>query len=89
MKPSYFSIPTYLVIRIFLCASLTRIYRTQASGTSASAPVITGMISLVNSARLSEGKPPVGFINTALYQIGTSVANDIIFGKNSCTGDGP
>ena len=61
----------------------------KASGTSASAPVITGMISLVNSARLSEGKPPVGFINTALYQIGTSVANDIIFGKNSCTGDGP
>ena len=33
------------------------------SGTSATAPVIAAMISMINDARLSVGKEPVGFIN--------------------------
>ena len=45
------------------------------------------MISLVNSARIEIGKPPLGFINTALYQTQEYFVNDIIYGKNSCTGD--
>ena len=36
-------------------------------GTSASAPIFGAMISLINSERISAGKPSVGFINPALY----------------------
>jgi hypothetical protein len=43
------------------------------SGTSASAPVFAAMISLVNDARLNQGKPSVGFVNPALYQIAEQV----------------
>ena len=33
------------------------------SGTSGSTPVIAAMITMINDARLSVGKKPVGFIN--------------------------
>jgi tripeptidyl-peptidase-1 len=36
-------------------------------GTSASAPVVGAMLSNINDARLALGKPPLGFINPALY----------------------
>ncbi|KAH9850152.1 subtilisin-like protein [Lenzites betulinus] len=36
-------------------------------GTSCSAPVVGSMITLVNDARITAGKGPVGFINPALY----------------------
>ena len=32
-------------------------------GTSASAPVVASMITLINDARITAGKNPVGFIN--------------------------
>jgi tripeptidyl-peptidase-1 len=32
-------------------------------GTSASAPVVASMITLINDARISAGKNPVGFLN--------------------------
>lgn len=32
-------------------------------GTSASSPVVGSMITLVNDARIAQGKGPVGFIN--------------------------
>ena len=35
-------------------------------GTSASAPTIGSMITLINDARIEAGKPPVGFINPAV-----------------------
>lgn len=54
------------------------------SGTSASAPVVAGMISLVNSARLAAGKPALGFVNPAIYQNGAKIVNDITSGKNNC-----
>ena len=41
-------------------------------GTSAAAPVFAGVLSLVNSARIKAGKSPVGFANTALYQLAQS-----------------
>jgi tripeptidyl-peptidase I len=32
-------------------------------GTSASAPVVASMITLINDARIAAGKGPVGFLN--------------------------
>ena len=32
-------------------------------GTSASAPVVASMITMINDARIANGKGPVGFIN--------------------------
>ncbi|KAK2524764.1 tripeptidyl-peptidase 1 isoform X2 [Columba livia] len=39
------------------------------SGTSASTPVVAGMVALVNDRRLQRGLPPLGFLNPALYQL--------------------
>jgi tripeptidyl-peptidase I len=36
------------------------------AGTSASAPVIASMITLINDARITAGKKTVGFINPAV-----------------------
>jgi hypothetical protein len=55
------------------------------SGTSAAAPVVAAMISLVNSELLSQGMNPVGLINPLLYYSGGSFANDMNVGNNSCT----
>ena len=54
------------------------------SGTSASCPVFAGMVSLVNAARLGDGKPSLGFLNPVLYSGYTSFANDIVSGSNKC-----
>ncbi len=56
----------------------------KVSGTSASAPVTAGMVSLVNSARINAGKSPLGFLNTAIYSNGGSFANDVTSGENNC-----
>lgn len=55
------------------------------SGTSASAPVVAGMTTLVNSRLAEQGKPPVGFINPTVYANGAGVFNDIVTGDNKCT----
>jgi subtilase family serine protease len=39
------------------------------SGTSCSTPEFAGVISLINDARLNSNLPPLGFVNTRLYQI--------------------
>ncbi|KAB5570820.1 Pro-kumamolisin [Coniochaeta sp. 2T2.1] len=39
-------------------------------GTSAAAPVVAGLIGLINDARLKAGKPVMGFINPWLYGLG-------------------
>jgi tripeptidyl-peptidase-1 len=38
-------------------------------GTSASAPVVGAILTLVNDARLSAGKKPIGFINPTVYYL--------------------
>ncbi|MEQ2221175.1 polynucleotide 3'-phosphatase [Ilyodon furcidens] len=38
------------------------------SGTSASTPVVGGMLSLINGQRLSKGLPALGFLNPRLYK---------------------
>jgi tripeptidyl-peptidase-1 len=65
------------------------------AGTSAASPVVAGMFTIINGLRLAAGKPPVGFINTALY---SSSAPSDIFNKlapgsddqstNACTTSG-
>ncbi|KAM6144708.1 tripeptidyl-peptidase 1 [Phoenicopterus ruber ruber] len=39
------------------------------SGTSASTPVVGGMVALINDRRLQQGLAPLGFLNPALYQL--------------------
>jgi len=37
-------------------------------GTSASAPIFAGVVTLLNDARLNAGKSPLGFLNPMLYK---------------------
>lgn len=57
-------------------------------GTSCAAPLWAGFIALVNQQAAANGKPPVGFINPALYTIGagknyTNCFHDITTGNNT------
>jgi len=59
-------------------------------GTSASTPVMASMIALINEARLSLGKPPMGFLNPWLYHVAATHPEafvDIVSGENNCTAD--
>lgn len=60
--------------------------KAQASffGTSTSAPVFAGMVSLVNAARAAVGKSTLGWINPALYALSSKFVNDITVGDNNC-----
>jgi tripeptidyl-peptidase-1 len=40
---------------------------TEVGGTSAATPVVAGIVSLLNDARLGAGKGPLGFVNQAFY----------------------
>ncbi|KAH9003625.1 subtilisin-like protein [Lactarius hatsudake] len=51
-------------------------------GTSCSTPAAAGIISLLNDYRISNGKPPLGFLNPWLYGIGLEGLNDITSGSN-------
>ena len=53
-------------------------------GTSASAPVFGGMVSLVNAARKASGKSSLGWINPALYAFAPKFVKDITSGNNKC-----
>ncbi|KAF8817089.1 subtilisin-like protein [Phlegmacium glaucopus] len=56
-------------------------------GTSASSPVVGSIITLLNDARLSVGKSPVGFLNPLLYSpMFAHVFNDITSGGNQGCG---
>lgn len=54
------------------------------AGTSASAPTFAAMVSLLNEARLKQGKPAMGFINPFLYQH-PAVFTDIVGKKRETT----
>jgi len=58
------------------------------SGTSAAAPVVAGMVTLINSRLVEQGKPPVGFINPTLYANNGAAFNDIVTGNNKCSAGG-
>ena len=55
------------------------------SGTSASTPVVGGMISLVNAARFNAGLSAVGWFNPTLYSYYQSFTRDVTSGNNKCT----
>ncbi|PQE04679.1 Peptidase S8 S53 subtilisin kexin sedolisin protein [Rutstroemia sp. NJR-2017a BBW] len=53
---------------------------------SCSSPAFAGIISLLNNARLSAGKRPLGFLNPWLYSVGKQGLNDIVHGgSKGCT----
>ena len=56
------------------------------SGTAAAAPVVAGMFSNINAARLSVGKGSLGWVTPALYMNHTSYMHDITSGSNKCGG---
>ncbi|KAH9165488.1 subtilisin-like protein [Lactarius sanguifluus] len=63
--------------------------RRVASGTSGSAPIVAGMISLLNDYLISQGKVTLGFLNPWLYGTGMSGFTDITSGSNpGCNTDG-
>ena len=53
-------------------------------GTSASTPVFAGMITLVNSHRLSKGLGTLGWITPSLYQYFDHFIHDVVSGDNRC-----
>jgi len=62
-------------------------------GTSASAPVFAGIVSLLNDLRLKQGSSPLGFLNHLLYQ-NPDAMQDVLYGSNGvpiadgCNSDG-
>ncbi|KAI0872551.1 peptidase S8/S53 domain-containing protein [Hypoxylon argillaceum] len=50
-------------------------------GTSASAPIFAGIVTLLNEARIAIGKGPIGFLNPTLYKY-PEAFNDITIGNN-------
>lgn len=58
-----------------------------SGGTSAAAPLIAGMIGLLNDARLRAGKPVMGFLNPWLYSEGYKALTDVVGGNSKgCDG---
>jgi tripeptidyl-peptidase-1 len=58
-------------------------------GTSASAPAVAAIFSLLNDYRISLGKPTLGFLNPLLYSNLTTAFNDITSGQNpGCSTNG-
>jgi tripeptidyl-peptidase-1 len=51
------------------------------SGTSASSPLMAGIIALVNDARMAAGKPALGFLNPWIYKRGHRGFTDITSGS--------
>lgn len=56
-------------------------------GTSASAPIFAGVVTLLNEARIAAGKGPVGFLNPTLYA-NPGALNDVTVGSNPGCGTG-
>jgi len=57
-------------------------------GTSAATPVFSGLIADINSWRVANGKPVVGFVSPLLYAAyaqNPKAFNDVTSGDNSCT----
>jgi len=60
---------------------------TPVDGTSASAPIFAGVVSLLNDIRLSNNMAPLGFMNPLLYQIAKDTPQafyDVTVGNTRC-----
>ena len=65
--------------RVYVCLCV--------DGTSASAPIFAGIITLLNDYRLNHKKRPMGFINQFLYQAAAYAPAsfyDVVIGTNNC-----
>jgi hypothetical protein len=51
-------------------------------GTSCSSPTFASFVSMLNDARISAFKAPLGFLNPFLYSTGYTALNDITMGNN-------
>jgi tripeptidyl-peptidase-1 len=61
-----------------------------SGGTSAACPTFSGIVALLNDARLRAGKPALGFLNPLLYSLGSKALNDITAGGSvGCDGINP
>ncbi|KAL9582145.1 MAG: hypothetical protein Q9212_003470 [Teloschistes hypoglaucus] len=59
----------------------------RVGGTSASSPAFAGIVALLNGARLSQGRKPLGFLNPFIYKYGYRGLTDIVDGgSRGCTG---
>lgn len=58
---------------------------TGEDGTSCSAPLIAGLVAIINDHQTARGKPKVGFVNPLLYAMADIGFNDIPRGSNTCT----
>ncbi|RYO94053.1 hypothetical protein DL762_000801 [Monosporascus cannonballus] len=59
------------------------------AGTSAAAPTVAALVSLLNGARLRAGRPPLGFLNPWLYSAALEAGGfaDVVDGRSrGCTG---
>jgi hypothetical protein len=63
--------PTYCPVRPSLNTQLT-----------SNVQIVAGVISLLNDYQISQGKPPLGFLNPWLYGKGLKGLRDIIYGSN-------
>jgi subtilase family serine protease len=63
----------------YVCADQTTCTANEYGGTSFAAPMWAGYLALVNQQAAADGKPPLGFINPALYDIGLSSSYDTDF----------
>ncbi|KAH9053813.1 peptidase S8/S53 domain-containing protein [Lactarius vividus] len=56
---------------------------------TAEVQIVAGIISLLNDYRISQGRPPLGFLNPWLYGGGLNGLNDIVSGSNpGCSTNG-
>jgi len=55
------------------------------AGTSASAPVVAGIVALLNNYRLENGGSVLGFLNPWLYSTASEGFNDVVVGNNNAT----
>merc|ERR1712232_322624 len=65
---------------LFLVSSMTGV-----AGTSASCPVVAGIIARLNALRASNNMPPMGFLNPFIYKNGAAF-NDVTLGDNRGSG---
>ncbi|KAH9011818.1 subtilisin-like protein [Lactarius hengduanensis] len=76
----YFPRPAYQDVAV--SAFLSRQGTQYAGLYNCSAPVFAGIISLLNDYLITNGSPPLGFLNIRLYNDGIAGLNDITSGSN-------
>jgi subtilase family serine protease len=63
----------------YVCADQTTCTANSYGGTSFAAPMWAGYLALVNQQSVTNGNPPVGFLNPTLYTIGNGSSYDTDF----------